>query len=296
MRGFKGVIQGIERALPIFHDHGIFPSANLGINRNMGGIARRQRLQAAVASNRYLDDFEAEYREAFAEFYRFVIDLGFTMASVCYPMSVETKTDNNGLQPVYAASAIDPVICFSRREKARLFKSLLETVPRFRSRIRIFTPLCSLYALRRQYMPSEYASYPCRGGIDFFFIDARDGNTYPCGYRGNEDLGKFWNLDLNAIDPQINCHACDWECFRDPSELFGPLLQGASHLKGLMQKAIQDPSFFRYWIGDLVYYQMCDLFDGRQPPHYHRLNLIKPLGTLTAQNSIFSPCPNLMKF
>ncbi len=38
MRGFPGVVAGIEKALPIFHQHGIYPSANLGINRNMGAI------------------------------------------------------------------------------------------------------------------------------------------------------------------------------------------------------------------------------------------------------------------
>ena len=36
MRGLPGVIAGIEKALPILHEHGIYPSANLGINRNIG--------------------------------------------------------------------------------------------------------------------------------------------------------------------------------------------------------------------------------------------------------------------
>ena len=35
MRGLPGVVAGIEKALPIFHQHGIYPSANLGINRNI---------------------------------------------------------------------------------------------------------------------------------------------------------------------------------------------------------------------------------------------------------------------
>lgn len=38
MRGLHGVIEGIKIALPIFHEYGIFPAANLGINRNMGGF------------------------------------------------------------------------------------------------------------------------------------------------------------------------------------------------------------------------------------------------------------------
>jgi MoaA/NifB/PqqE/SkfB family radical SAM enzyme len=41
MRGLPGVISGIEKALPILHEHGIYPSANLGINRNIGLDAGR---------------------------------------------------------------------------------------------------------------------------------------------------------------------------------------------------------------------------------------------------------------
>ena len=36
MRGLKGVWDGIRKAIPIFHRHGLYPSANLGINRKMG--------------------------------------------------------------------------------------------------------------------------------------------------------------------------------------------------------------------------------------------------------------------
>lgn len=39
MRGFSGLDHGMEKALPIFHDHGINPSANLGINRRIGGAS-----------------------------------------------------------------------------------------------------------------------------------------------------------------------------------------------------------------------------------------------------------------
>lgn len=41
MRGFAGLVRGIEKALPIFHERGIYPSANLGINRNVGGLRSR---------------------------------------------------------------------------------------------------------------------------------------------------------------------------------------------------------------------------------------------------------------
>ena len=36
MRGLRGVWDGIRKAIPIFHRHGLYPSANLGINRRMG--------------------------------------------------------------------------------------------------------------------------------------------------------------------------------------------------------------------------------------------------------------------
>ncbi len=37
MRGLPGVIEGMEKAMPVFNEFGIYPSANLGINRNAGG-------------------------------------------------------------------------------------------------------------------------------------------------------------------------------------------------------------------------------------------------------------------
>ena len=30
-------------------------------------------------------------------------------------------------------------------------------------------------------------------------------------------------MDLSDKDSRPVCRKCDWECFRDPSELFGPL-------------------------------------------------------------------------
>jgi hypothetical protein len=113
--------------------------------------------------------------------------------------------------------------------------------------------------------------YPCRGGIDFFFIDSKDGNTYPCGYRGHENMGKYWDLDKTPINKSFDCRQCDWECFRDPSELFGPILQGFSRPFSLLKKYRWDPRFFHLWLEDTKYYKATDFFDGRQPPDYGRL-------------------------
>jgi MoaA/NifB/PqqE/SkfB family radical SAM enzyme len=269
MRGFPKLISGIERALPIFHRHGIYPSANLGINRAVGGANTSKLAELnCLDENYYLRIFYLEFKKAFREFYRFVADLGFTMVNTCYPMSIDPTED---LQAVYGATSADPIVRFSKAEKALLYKALLETIPEFRSQLRIFSPQCSLYALYQQYSSDSHFHYPCRGGIDFFFIDSKDGNTYPCGYRGNENFGRYWELNCEVIGGQRDCHQCDWECFRDPSELFGPILQGLSDPFSLLKRLKGDRRFFRLWLDDLRYYRACDLFDGRKPPDYKRM-------------------------
>jgi hypothetical protein len=142
----------------------------------------------------------------------------------------------------------------------------------FRSKIRIFIPLCSLYALTMVLIDGPNAAYPCRGGIDFFFIDSRDGNTYPCGYRGNENFGKYWEIDWNKVRNKGDCTMCDWECFRDPSELFGPLLQSISEPLKLIKKVKEYPQYFCLWWNDLKYYRACEFFNGRRAPNYKKLN------------------------
>ena len=270
MRGFDNLFEGIARALPIFQDAGIYPSVNLGINRNLGGAATR---------DLYREDFSSEkewktavyqtYRKAFGQFYETVIDLGFTIANACYPMSVdETSTD---LDPVYQASAVDRVIRFTRTEKAQIFKALSDTIPEYRSRIRIFSPRVSLHALVNEYSGQTDTSYPCLGGISYFFIDSASGDTFPCGYRGHDNFGKFHEsgraLDLNSSP----CRRCDWECFRDPSELIGPVLDLLTAPGSLLKKIFSDPVRFRLWAQDLLYYRACDYFNGRKAPDYKKL-------------------------
>jgi hypothetical protein len=185
-------------------------------------------------------------------------------------MSVEPTTDKADLQAVYAATAEDRVVQFTSAEKHLLFKALWDTIPKFRSQIRIFTPLSALYNLCRQHSNAGYEVYPCRGGSDFFFVDAAEGNTYPCGYRGRENLGKFWNLTPGSAD-STSCKQCDWECFRDPSELLGPLLEDVWRPLKTLLSMPQRKNFFRHWVRDLAYYRACDFFDGRCPPNYGRM-------------------------
>ena len=147
----------------------------------------------------------------------------------------------------------------------------MQVIPEFRHMLRIFSPRCSLYALHRQYAVDFEKAYPCRGGIDFFFVDSKDGNVYPCGYRGSENLGSLEALDLESMDTGYECYQCDWECFRDPSELFGPMLQALTDPIGLLRKVNRDGEFFKLWIGDLLYYRACDFFNGRKPPRYEKM-------------------------
>jgi len=270
MRGFKGLIEGIEKALPIFHEHGIFPSVNLGINRNVGGELTRS-ATIEKDSREEIDRFQSIYQDAFRSFYRLVEELGFTIVNSCYPMNVATDDQDSGLDPVYAATSRENLVSYNTTEKAALFKALFLTIPEFRHRIRIFSPRTSLRALFRSYSGKEEEAYPCRGGLDAFFVDSCGGDTYPCGYRGSENMGKFWLLDIRNQNGKAGCRRCDWECFRDPSELFGPLLQARSSPISLIRKLLRDPEYFSIWKEDLSYYRACNLFDGRCSPDYDKL-------------------------
>jgi len=277
MRGFKGVMRGIEKALPIFHDRGLYPSVNLGINRNVGGDHTRFYAQLANMSDKsYLDGFENIYYKAFCRFYQRVIDMGFTIANACYPMSIDVDEGKKGLQAVYPASSVDNVVRFSNQEKMRLFKALMRSIEEYRSKIRIFSPLCSLYALIMdgKQDTTAYHANPCRGGIDFFFVDSKDGATYPCGYRGSENMGSFWNIDIKRFASKLHtdkCTRCDWECFRDPSELMDPVLKVLRSPMKLLSNWHKHPLVRRFWIRDMLYYLACDFFNGRKPMKSKRM-------------------------
>lgn len=271
MRGFSGLVEGVRRALPVFHGYSLYPSANLGINRNVGGAMTRSLTPGRFSSDgAYLDAFYRTYRAAFRRFYRMVIDLGFTMVNTCYPMSVGAPETDGGLDAVYAATAVGDIVRFTSQEKVRLFRALREAIAEFRSRLRIFSPMSSLYTLERQYAGEPKKSAACRGGIDFFFIDAKDGCAYPCGYRGKERFGPY-RSPMPKARQDIDCRLCDWECFRDPSEMFAPVLAVAGFPLSLPAAAAKDPFYYRLWLKDILYYRACNFFDGRRPPNFRRL-------------------------
>jgi len=269
-RGFAGIVEGIRKALPIFHEHGLYPSANLGINRLTGGEGELALpVIPAGANGSHANAFYNAACSALDSFYSFVADLGFTIVNACYPMSMD---ENQAPDAVYAATSEDLFIRFSTAEKIQLFRALFDTLPRHRHKLRIFTPRSSLLGLIRQYQgrPGYTA---CRGGIDFFFVDAKDMNTYPCGYRGSENLGKFWDLDLKTLLPEGGrpfCDKCDWECFRDPSELLAPFTDFAARPVQLIER-LRDSEMRRIWWQDLRYYRACGFFNARTAPNLTRM-------------------------
>lgn len=273
MRGFTGVIKGIEKALPLFHEAGLYPTANMGINRNLGGLIDNIFTSTKVPSNQ---EEEQEYidcvEEGLGDFFTLVKNLGFTIVNFCYPMSVDT--DEKGLEAVYPASSVENVIKFSKKEKGLLFQALLNSVPKSRKSIRIFSPLSSLYTLKQIYTGKELVPFPCRGGIDYFFINASDGKTYPCGYRGMDNLGSY-RQGIDAEAPKAFCSRCDWECFRDPSELCGPIVHGLTEPLSLFGKYKRDKTYYRLWKEDLKYYRYCDYFDGKKPFNVNKLAAYK---------------------
>ncbi len=288
MRGLPDVVRGIETAIPIFHDAGIFPSVNLGINRLVGGPSTRDLHRKGFSSDTaYLEAFYQRFHAAFDRFFRQVTRMGFTIANTCYPMSIEDTGSEDGLQAVYAATAGEAVVRFTREEKVALYQALAANVTRHRPYLRIFTPLSALHTLIAQHqalLPSPGPAVEtagCRGGTDYFFIGSDDGHTYPCGYRGREDLGPFPDLDLHALNPVPDCRQCDWECFRDPSELFSSLLDALHRPKRVLKRISHDPRFLSLWQKDLRYYAACGYFNGRKPSALSRLAWFAPTGPKT---------------
>ncbi len=263
MRGLPGVIKGIEKALPIFHQYDIYPSINLGINRNINGLWEEMKDKKIGDSEAFYDYFN----KGFDSFFRFAKNLGFTIANACYPMSVSKDNDKN-LSAVYGADSLNNVVSFDESEKINIYKALMDQIPNHRSSLRIFTPTSSLYSLIKDIEEGNY-SYPCRGGKDFFFVSNKDAEVYPCGYRGNESLGKLW--EINKVDESVNCRSCDWECFRDPSELTGPITEAFNNPLNLAMKFVKEKEYFKLWYNDMIYYRDCDYFNGRVAPRLDKL-------------------------
>jgi len=262
MRGIPGVVDGIRRALPIFHEAGLYPSVNLGINRNAAG-PECPRFDNA-------EETYAFFRDAFRRYYNTVIDLGFTTANACYPMSV-TENPASGLTAVYQATARSSLVAFTPAERAAVYRALFDTIPEYRGRLRIFSPRASLLSLIRQHTVGEQLAAGCRGGVDYFFVDAKRGHAFPCGYRGTDDLGPYWELKLDGPAAAADCRKCDWECWRDPSELSDLGILALRRPWAFAARFVTDPSYVRTWFEDLCYMGACSYFSARVKPDYKRL-------------------------
>ncbi len=268
-RGLPEVMTGIQKALPIFHQHGLYPSANLGINRYMGRVHGPPVLDDTPSAQ---EAFYQHFQQAFRDFYQRVEEMGFTIVNACYPMTF----DNDQEHAVYTATSSGDFVAFTAQERLWLFRAMFDVIPEFRHRLRIFTPRTALRALIRHYQGLADEGYACHGGMDFFFIDAKDMNTYPCGFRGTENLGKFWELDETKLDKKAWCKQCDWECFRDPSELIGPFTQLFQSPWQLVKRFWQDRDYAKLWYEDIQYYRACDYFNAQMPPNAQKLARFAP--------------------
>jgi hypothetical protein len=209
------------------------------------------------------DRFTREVASALDDFFQAVIDLGFTTVNVCYPMSC----DQESLVPAYKAISAEQMVSFTKQERAIIFEVLCRTVRSYRSRVRVFAPLVSLRSLAAHHGGLTGAAAACRGGVDFLYVSAADRQLYPCGYRGDEPLGRAGRPGVwRPKDPATSCRLCDWECFRDPSELFAPLVAFASNPLRLVSWARREPDKARDWFTDLRYYRACGYFSLREPP------------------------------
>jgi hypothetical protein len=262
-RGLPGVVDGISKGLPVFHDQGLFPAVNLGLGRLVGGTTP---LRAEAG-----EDFEAftkRCEEALARFFSFALELGFTTANVCYPMRSEGPP---GYAPVYAAADSGETMDFSAEETAALLTALDRVIAGFRGRLRIFAPRSSILALLARYAHGLRRGYGCLGGLDFVFIDAKDMRLYPCGYRGDEPMDDFPVGGARRPGREKKCDLCDWECFRDPSNLFGPFLELRRSPVAGLRRLLADPGWARTWLEDLAYFRACGWFDATRPPRRARL-------------------------
>jgi hypothetical protein len=206
--------------------------------------------------------FLENYRRGFTAFFDKALSMGFTMANVCYPMSFDTAA-LEGTKAAYGAISGDIMVSYSPRELALVFRALLDVIPAYRRSIRIFTPLSVLYALSRE--TGRKPLFPCLGGICYFYMDSRDARIYPCGFREMEDLGASIGEIRNRKNTEAPlCGRCHWECFRDPSHLFGIARYLVRHPFRQLAGRGLDSQMVKLWLEDVRYYLHCGFFDGRR--------------------------------
>lgn len=258
-RGLPGVVTGIEKALPILEERGIYPTVNIGLNRILGGNLPERHLNQEEAYEFYTRGLRRLFNRA--------IDLRFTILNCCYPMSSQEESFERDAS-VYQATGDSAMISFRKEELRGLYLALFDLIPEYRKQIRIFTPRSALYSLMAEQDAVGSCARGCRGGSDYLFVSSTNGHAYPCGYRGEDDLGEFTAIDFRKLPHQDNCTACEWECFRDPTELFGPLSEITSKPLWLAGHIFKQPEFYKLWLEDIRYAIATQFFNGRSAPDF----------------------------
>ena len=267
-RGLPGVVQGIRRALPLMHHFNVYPSANLGLNRRMG-LNEIPVLSSCVASASMsqAEVFSGHVKQALREFFDSVIDIGFTTANICYPMSF----DNEDVKAAYRATATASVVSFSDEERRLLYQTLAQVIQEYRGRIRIFTPLSSLSAIAGQQEAGNNGPHPCRGGIDYYYLSAADRLLYPCGFRGGEPIGSPLDESSWKGRKEEVCLLCDWECFRDPSQMVWPFVSATRHPRKALRWFVGRGFQEKIWRQDWRYYAACGYYTSEAAPKWEDL-------------------------
>ena len=177
----------------------------------MGGTATAGLQRSSFPSDEaYLQAFRETYRKAFERFYPFVADMGFHHGQHLLSMSVGENVLSSDLNPVYSATSKAPLVHFSRPEKAVLFETLLETLPRFRDRIRVFSPQCSLYSLYRQYSSDGATPYPAEA-VQISSSSTRTPATPSPAVSGEMKTWEgFGTCDRTRTPHPSACTRCDW--------------------------------------------------------------------------------------
>jgi hypothetical protein len=156
-----------------------------------------------------------------------------------------------------------------------MFRAMYDVIPEFRHKLRIFTPRSSLLMMIREYADDDRKAFPCYGGVDYFFVDSRNGHAYPCGFRSEDDLGAYELLDTKGIDCEPYCDMCDWECFRDPSNQLGAVSNFFRNPLKTALRYFSDRELVVEWWKDLFYYFSCGMFNFKKSPSYRIMNLFK---------------------
>jgi hypothetical protein len=182
----------------------------------------------------------------------------------------ESKTVQAG-EAVYAATSADSFIRFSPAEKAALFSALYEVIPEYRGRLRIFTPRSSLLSLVRRYSGTPKNGHYPAGAASTSFSWTRSKATFPLRLPGGRGPWPFSDLNPSSIRTKPFCTRCDWECFRDPSELLGPVMDLFTRPLSLARRFLADPAYRRAWVTDVRYALACDGCSAVIPPDRKKL-------------------------